>query len=51
MRENITQRYETDHERGPYGCTMVLLCVTEINGSGCGGGNDYELKRDTNNKD
>jgi hypothetical protein len=46
-RQHMEERYETDYESGPYGCTMVLLCTTEISDS-C---NDYELKQDTNNKD
>jgi hypothetical protein len=45
----MEERYDTDYERGPYGCIMVLLYATEISGSGCGGGDYYELKRDTNN--
>jgi hypothetical protein len=46
-RQHMEERYKTDYESGPYGCTTVLLCTTKISGSS----NDYKLKRDTNNKD
>jgi hypothetical protein len=46
-RQYMEERYETDYKSGPYRCTMVLLCTSDISGAG----NDYKLKQDTNNKD